>query len=333
MTRGRHRRTRRRSVRHAASGRDPAPQAGAAAAAGDSISVAAWTIVSRVTGVAKFACIGAVLGPTFFGNTYQFTNSLPNLVYYGFLAGSLFSSLLVPALVRHIDAGNRRASERVAGGFLGMTLVALLVIAPVAIILGPLVLKFAAFSGASPVVGAAEERVGRLLIIMFVPQIFCYGVVGTATAVMNARQRFALAAGAPAVENLGTIAVLVAVAVLYGTGTQLGRVSNGEMLLLGLGSTGSVAAHVATQWWGARRAGVLLLPRPGWRDSEVRVVVARAMPSIAQAGLGALQVLVLLMLANRLAGGVIAFQIAVNFYYLAIAVGATRVALSLLPRL
>jgi peptidoglycan biosynthesis protein MviN/MurJ (putative lipid II flippase) len=49
-----------------------------AAAAGDSITVATWTIVSRVTGVAKFACIGAVLGPTFFGNTYQFTNSLPN---------------------------------------------------------------------------------------------------------------------------------------------------------------------------------------------------------------------------------------------------------------
>ncbi len=306
---------------------------GAAAAAGDSITVAAWTIISRVTGVAKFACIGAVLGPTFFGNTYQFTNSLPNLVYYGFLAGSLFSSLLVPALVRHIDAGDRRASERVAGGFLGMSLAALLLIAPVAIVLGPLVLRFASLTGASPVVGAAQENVGRLLIIMFIPQIFCYGVVGTATAVMNSRQRFALAAGAPAVENLGTIAVLVAVAVLYGTGTQLGSVSNGEMLLLGLGSTGAVAAHAATQWWGARRAGVLLLPRPGWRDSEVRVVVARAMPSLAQAGLVAFQVLTLLVVANRLPGGVVAFQIALNFYYLAIALGATPVALSLLPRL
>ena len=109
------------------------------AAAGDSMAVAAWTVVSRVTGVAKFVAIGAVLGPTFFGNTYQFTNSLPNLVYYGFLAGSLFSSLLVPALVRHIDAGDHRASERVAGGFLGMTLLALVAIAPVAVILGPLV--------------------------------------------------------------------------------------------------------------------------------------------------------------------------------------------------
>jgi len=304
-----------------------------AEAAGDSITVATWTILSRATGVAKFACIGAVLGPTFFGNTYQFTNSLPNLVYYGFLAGSLFSSLLVPALVRHIDAGDRRASERVAGGFLGMTLVALLVIAPIAIVLGPLVLRFATLGGAAHMVGAEQARVGRLLIIMFVPQIFFYGVVGTATAVMNSRQRFALAAGAPAVENLGTIAVLLLTAVIYGTGTGLGNIPPGELLLLGLGSTGAVGLHAATQWWGARRAGVLLMPRPGWRDPEVRVVIRRALPSLAQAGLLAFQVLTLLVVANRLPGGVVAFQIALNFYYLAIAVGATPVALSLLPRL
>jgi putative peptidoglycan lipid II flippase len=320
--------TRRRPAMPAA-----AEQQEAAAAAGDSITVATWTIVSRVTGVAKFAAIGAVLGPTFFGNTYQFTNSLPNLVYYGFLAGSLFSSLLVPALVRHIDAGDRGASQRVAGGFLGMTLVALVVIAPVAILLGPVVLRFATLGGAGHQIGAEQAQVGRLLIIMFVPQIFFYGVVGTATAVMNSRQRFALAAGAPAVENLGTIAVLVLTAVIYGTGTRLGNIPPGELLLLGLGSTGAVALHAATQWWGASRAGVRLIPRPGWRDPEVRVVVRRALPSLAQAGLVAFQVLTLLVVANRLPGGVVAFQIALNFYYLAIAVGATPVALSLLPRL
>ena len=318
----------------AALGDDPAAlSGGAAAAAGDSISVAAWTVVSRISGVVKFAAIGAVLGPTFFGNTYQFTNSLPNLVYYGFLAGSLFSSLLVPALVRHIDSGDRPASERVAGGFLGMTLILLLAITPLAITLGPLVLKFAALGGGHQVLGAAQERVGRLLIIMFIPQVFFYGIVGTATAVMNARRRFALAAAAPALENVGTIAVLGATVVIYGAGTTLNSVPAGEVLLLGLGTTGAVALHAATQWWGAKRAGVVLVPRLGWRDPEVRVIVRRALPSLAQAGLVAVQVLTLLVIANRLPGGVVAFQIALNFYYLAIALGATPVALSLLPRL
>jgi putative peptidoglycan lipid II flippase len=313
---------------------EPDAQIKAVSAARDSMTVAAWTIVSRVTGVIKFVVIGAVLGPTFFGNTYQFTNSLPNLLYYGLLAGSLFSTLLVPALVRHIDAHDRRASERIAGGFLGITLVMLLVIAPLALTLGPLVFRFAALGGgAHAAEAAAQMRVGLLLIAMFIPQIFFYGVVGTATAVMNARRRFALAAGAPAVESLGTIAVLAAVAVFYGTGTSLSNVSFGEILLLGLGTTGAVALHAATQWWGARRAGVVLKPSPGWRDPEVRVVIRRALPSIAQAGLASLQVLTILIIANRLPGGVIAFQIALNFYYLAIAIGATPVALSLLPRL
>jgi putative peptidoglycan lipid II flippase len=308
-------------------------QSSPAAAAGDSLTVAAWTMVSRVTGVARFAVIGAVLGPTFFGNTYQFTNSLPNLVYYGFLGGSLFSSLLVPALVRHIDAGDRRASERVAGGFLGMTLAALAAVAPLAILLGPLALRFAALGGGPHIAGAAQVRAGRQLIVMFIPQIFCYAVVATSAAVMNARHRFALPAGAPAVENLGTIAVLGVTGALYGTSTSLTTVPAGEMLLLGLGSTGAVAAHAAVQWWGARRAGVLLLPRPGWRDPEVRAVVRRALPALAQAGLYAIQVLTLLAAANRLPGGVVAFQLALNFYVLANSIGTTPVALSLLPRL
>jgi len=300
------------------------------------MTVAAWTVVSRATGVMRFAVIGAVLGPTFFGNTYQFTNSLPNLVYFGFLAGSLFSSLLVPALVAHIDGrgAGREASERIAGGFLGSALVMLLAVAPVAIVVGPLVLGFGALGGEPQAAEArAQMGVGLVLIVLFIPQIFLYAVVGTSTAVMNSRRRFALAAGAPAIENVGTMAVLGAAALIYGTDTSLGQVSNGEILLLGLGSTGAVALHAATQWWGARRCGVVLVPRAGWRDPEVRVVVRRAVPSIAQAGLASLQVLVLLMIANRLAGGVVAFQIALNFYYLAIAVGATPVALSLLPRL
>ena len=304
----------------------------AASAAGDSMIVAAWTIVSRFTGLIRFAVVGAVLGPTFFGNTYQFTNSLPNLVYYGFLAGSLFSGLLVPALVRHIDAGDKLASERVAGGFLGVTLVALLPGVPLAVVFGPLALKVAALGGPQAA-SAAEVHLARLRILMFVPQVFFYGVIGTSTAVMNSRKRFALAAGAPAVENLGTIAVLLAAAVFYGSSRGLANVPTGEILLLGLGSTAAVALHAATQWWGARRAGVVLVPRPGWRDPEVRAVVRRAVPALGQTGLYAIQTLALLTLSNRVPGGVVAFQIALNFYFLANTLATVAVSLSLLPRL
>ena len=106
----------------------------------------------------------------------------------------------------------------------------------------------------------------------------------------------------------------------------------GEVLLLGLGSTAAVGPNAAVQWWGARRVGVRLAPSAGWRDPEVRAVLRRAVRSVGQAGMLALQMLALLLVANRVEGTV-AVQIALNFYYLPIAIVATPVALALLPRL
>jgi putative peptidoglycan lipid II flippase len=276
--------------------------------------------------------IGAVLGPTALGNTYQLTNSLPNLIYYGFLAGSLFSSVLVPTLVVHMDRGDRHSSERVAGGFLGVAMVVLALVAPVAVIALPEALRVVGLAGGGASIGD-EVTLARWLTLMVMPQVLGYAIIGTSAAAMNARRRFALAAAAPALENLAIVVVLLVVAVLYSRDDPGSQVPAGELLLLGLGSTAAVGVHASLQWWGARRCGVTLRPMPGWRDAEVRRVVRRALPSLAQSGLVALQILTLLLIASRVPGGTVAMQIALNFYALPIAVAATPVALSLLPRL
>lgn len=303
----------------------------------DSMTVGAWTALSRGTGVIRVVVIGAVLGPTFLGNTYQLTNSLPNLIYYGFLAGSLFVSLLVPALVKHIDSRRPKDTARVSGGFLGIALALLLLLAPLAVVLLPELLRVTSLGGVglsgSTLQDSGQIGVTRLLILLTIPQVFLYAVVGSATAVMYAHRRFALPAAAPLVENLGIILVLVLVGLIYGTGKELGSQSTGQVLLLGLGSTGAVAAHAAIQWWGARRAGIVLRPRAGWRDPEVLVTIRKALRSVTQAGLLAVQLLALLLVSNRVAGGTVAIQMALNFYYLPIALAATPVALALLPRL
>ena len=312
-------------------GLPPDPGAGSRAAA-DSVTVATWTVVSRVTGLVRIAAIGAVLGPTVLGNTFQFTNALPNLIYYGLLAGSLFTSLLVPALVHHVDERDRGASERLAGGFLGTTLLALAVVLPVAVLLAPTLLAVTAPDHQAGAGGADQAQMARLLFLMFAPQVFCYAVVGTASATMNAHQRFGLAAAAPALENVGIIVVLGIDAAVRGRHpSPTGGTGTGELLLLGLGTTAAVAAHAALQWWGARRAGVVLRPLAGWRNPEVTTIIRRAMPSLGQAGLLAVQVIILLAAANRTTGGVVGFQLALSFVYLAVALGVTPVALGMLP--
>lgn len=287
-------------------------------AARDTMTVAVWTTISRVTGMARVIVIGAVLGPTYFGNAYQLTNVLPNLVFYGFLAGSLLSSLLVPALVRHIDAGDGDETGRVAGGFLGAEWLILLVAGPVAILAASMLLP----NGESVLV----------LAVLAVPQVFCYAMVASATAVMYAKRRYLLAAAAPALENLGVITVLVLAGVLYAN-PAAGSVPTGAVLLIGGGSTLAVMLHASVQWWGARRCGVTLVPRAGWRDSEVRRVMRRAVRSMAQAGLLAAQTLLLLAVAGRVAGGTVALQMSLNFYHLPLAIAAAPVGLALLPRL
>jgi peptidoglycan biosynthesis protein MviN/MurJ (putative lipid II flippase) len=304
-------------------------------AVGDSMSVAVWTAISRLTGVFRGITIAAVLGATYFANTYQFTNSLPNLVFYGLLAGSMFSSLLVPALVHHIDAGDERAAARTAGGLLGVAALGMLLLIPLVAIGTPWLLRLGSLGATNAAAAQSQVHEGAILVLLFLPQVPLYAVVGTATAVMNAHRRFALAAAAPALENIGTIAILGVVAVLYSrSATQQHTVPFSLMILLGAGTTCAVLLHASIQWWGARRVGVTLVPNAGgWRDPEVRATTRRAVPAAVQAALASLQVVALLLVADRVAGGVVAFQLGLNFQSLPIAIGATPVALSLVPRL
>jgi putative peptidoglycan lipid II flippase len=307
---------------------DPAPSDVAAA----SVSGATWTLVSRVTGFGRVAVTAAVLGPTYLGNTFQATNLLPNLVFY-LLTGSLFANLLVPPLMRHIDAGDRERTERLARGFLGVVLPVLAAVSVVAVLAGPLLLRLFSAGVADPGVAADQRRVGLLLLVLVMPQVPLYGIAFTGAAVMNAHGRFALATAAPIFENVGIIVTLGVAAVLFGAGGDLATVTTAQLVLLGTGATASVGLHAGAQWWGARGCGVTLVPRWAWRDPEVRAIVDRAVPSLGSAGLIATREFAILTVANRVAGGVVAFQVAYNFYNLSVALGARTVAAAALPTL
>jgi putative peptidoglycan lipid II flippase len=117
------------------------------------------------------------------------------------------------------------------------------------------------------------------------------------------------------------------------SGLELGAVGTGRLVVLGAGSTVAVAVHAGVLWWGARRAGIDLRPRAGWREPEVRRILSLAVPSLGSAGLSAARNFGLLVAANRLRGGVVAFQAALNVFHLPVALAAHPVSVALLPRL
>jgi putative peptidoglycan lipid II flippase len=292
-----------------------------------------WTLVSRMTGLARILVLGAVLGATYLGNTYQGMNALPNLVYYQILAGSLFVSLLVPPLMRHIREGDQERADRLVRGFFGGVLALGVIAMAVIMVAAPLILHVFSLGVTDPHSAAEQRRVGLVLLLLFAPQIPLYVIAGTGAAVMNAYGRYALAAGAPTIENVGIMVTLVAVAVIYGTGGTLSNVSTAEIVILGLGTTGAVALHATLEWLGARRSQPSMRPARAWNDPEVRTVLVRIRAVLAYTGLATLQLVATMVIANRVGGGLVAFQLALNFFYLPTAIITWPVARALVPRL
>lgn len=298
--------------------------------ASHSRSVALWILVSRATGFGRVAVIAAVLGPTWFGNLFQIVAVLPTIVY-SLLAASALSALLVPLLVAHIDLGDAARVVRLANGALGLIEVPLLCLCVLGIAMAPDLLHALTSNAAGETTRMRQVQFGIPLLALVLPQLMLYGLVGTAVAVQQAHGRFALAAAASALENLGVIAVFAGAAALFGTDISGDANGPARLMVLGGGSTAAVALHAGLQWWGARRVGVTLLPRAGWRDPELRGMVWRSAASVGYTALYWSAFLTVIAVAARVPGGVAAFQIAHSCCQLPIALTATPLATAQLP--
>lgn len=297
-----------------------------------SASGALWTVVSRATGLVRIVVTAAVLGPTYLGNLFTATNSLPNLIFYDLLLGSLVAPLLIPVVVKSLDSADVRRAERIAGGFLGAGSAVMLPMTLLLIGAGPLILHLLTVGVPERTTRAAMIETGWPLLALLLPQVVLYLVAATGAAVQNARGRFALAAGAPAVENVGAVLVLLLAALLFGS-PSVEQITGAHLLLLGGGTTFAVALHAAVQWWGARHIGITLVPRAGWRDTEIREMARLARPSLGYAALSAGRWFGLLAVAGTVQGGVVALQIGAQLAALPVALFVKPLGNALLPRL
>lgn len=309
------------------------PSTAGAATARSSATVGAWTLVSRITGLLRVVVIGAVLGPTFLANTFLATNTVPNLTY-SVVAGPVLALVVVPALVR--ASADRGAA---AGALLTRRLSALLLLLSVGValllVLASPLLAWTFTIGVPTEIGRAEaHRSTVLLLALTAPQVVLYTLAALGAAAQQSRGRFALAAAAPALENVGLVVTVLVVASLHGSLLELGSAPDSVVLLLGAGATGAVALHAAVQVVGASRAGLSLRPAGGLRsDPAVADVMRRLRGSAAVAALPAGAFYLLLAASATVRGGVLVFQMAHAFYSLPSALGARAVTTAVLPGL
>ncbi|MDP8938343.1 MAG: hypothetical protein M3O23_11560, partial [Actinomycetota bacterium] len=288
-------------------------------------------VVSRVTGLLRVLAVGGALGATYLGNTYQTANLVSNLLFE-LLAAGLLSSVLVPPFVRLIDAGRGPDAETLAGALLGIALVVLGVVTLAGLLARPWIMRALTVAVDEPEVRRREVELGSFLLVLFLPQVLLYAIGAVATALLHGSRRFLAAAVAPVANNVVVIATMGVFWAIHERSAGL-DIPLAERVVLAGGTTGGVVAMTLVPVVALRRAGIRLRPR--WRPHhpELRGLVRAGGWAAASLALGQVLIAITLVLANRVEGGVVAYQIAFTAFLLPYAVLAHPVLTTLYPRL
>ena len=165
--------------------------------------VAVGTALSRLTGFVRIAAIAYALGVTALAGTYSYANETPNIVYE-LLLGGVLTATLVPLFVRHFESHDEDAASAV----FTVSILVLLAVTVVGILLAPWIVDLYTLrvDGANL---ADQQALATDLLRLFMPQMLFYGIATLATAMLNAKRRFAAAAFAPVLNNIVVIAVFL----------------------------------------------------------------------------------------------------------------------------
>ncbi len=294
--------------------------------------VAGLTAVSRATGFARIVVVGAVLGRTVLGDTYQTANSIPNVVFELLAAGVLQSALL-PHLVRTERELGADGARAFLDRLLAVVLVGLAAVVAVGMVGAPLVMR--AFSAAS--LGAVERSdkiaLGAAMLVVFLPQLLFYATGAVATAALNSRLRFGAAAAAPIVNNVVVIGAYAWFDRLrHGRAPSL-RLSGGEFAVLSGGTTVAVVAFTLVPVVAARRAGWPIRPRLRVPSIPLAAMLTVGRWAAAQVALVQVIQIAVLVVANRVAGATTTYTLASGAFLVPFAILAAPIATAVGPRL
>lgn len=288
--------------------------------------------MSRASGLIRVVVIASVLGSTALGDLFVAVNVIP-LMLYDVFAGSAISSVLVPPLVRLLDAGGRERVRAFTARALGLVTTVFGAVV-VGAVLGHRLLARLLTSGFDAAVQQPAIRVAGLLLILILPQLVLYAVIGVLVSIQHAHRRFLLPSVAPLVENLGLMATVAVVWYRYGTGIEVGAAPTGLVVTLAVGSGISVLVHTGLQAMGAYRAHGSLAWSFRWRHPDVTALFGPARESFGWSGTLAVRHFALVVAAGYAgAGGVQAFEMATLAYYIPVALIGRPVASANLPRL
>jgi putative peptidoglycan lipid II flippase len=296
--------------------------------------MATGTLLSRVTGLLRVTVLVATLGvgESRLADVYNVANTTPNIIYE-LVLGGILSSIFVPVFVEVRTTRGPRQAWHVARATMTIAFVGLGLLALATMATSSWIIRLYIHSG-SPQERAEAIRLGGQLLAMFMPQVVFYGVGAVMTGLLNANRRFGVPMFAPILNNLVVIAVGLTFHVLVGRQVpQVGEVTTGQKLLLGLGTTAGVAAMTLVQWPFLRRIGFRFHFVWNWRDRALRKMATLSAFTVGYVVTNQLGYLLVPVLAYGVQGGYTAYSTAFIFFQLPHGVFAVSVMTALLPPL
>ena len=294
------------------------------------IVATAGTAASRLTGFLRLGAMTFALGvaESRLADTYNLANTTPNILYELVLGGILSSVLIRVYIETRQKDGEGEAFEFISRLTIGATLL-LAAIALLGIVAAPWIFRL--YTVLSPQ-SELQQEAGTFLLRLFVPQLVFYGLSTISTAVLNAHRRFGVPMFAPVLNNLAVTATMIAFALLVPRPQRgLADVPGQSLWLLGLGTTGGVALMGLIPWLSLRRIGYRLRRPATLRDPRFRKLAKLSAYMLGYVATNQAGLAVAMILANRVQGGVTAYQYAFVFFQLPHGLLAVSIATAAFP--
>lgn len=263
-------------------------------------TVSAFTLLSRVTGLAREIMTTALFGASAMTDAFMVAFRIPNMLRRLFAEGA-FAQAFVPALAAERAAKGDEATKLLIHATATVLLWVLLLVCLIGVVAAPL-LVMGMGGGLQAEARSAAVDMTRWMF----PYIGCMSLVALSAGILNTWKRFALPAVTPVLLNLAVIAAG------YGLSGPLQAHGWPPIYALAFGVMAGGLLQLGVQIPALTRLG--LLPRPSlswrrlreaWAHSGVKRILRQMAPALLGVGVAQLSLLINTQIASHIAPGAV----------------------------
>ncbi len=286
------------------------------------VNVGGATLASRVLGFVRETMIAGALGAGPVADAFYAAFRFPNLFRRLFAEGA-FNSAFIPLYARTLEGEGEDAARKFAEDVLSALLLVLAAITALVMIATPVIVTLLAPGFTSD--ARKFDLTVELFRVMF-PYLICMSLTAMVTGVLNAHRRFFIAALAPTLLNIITIAALVTAVVMGLKGQAVGRLLSWSVLAAGIAQLLMVIVAARHIGFHARLTRPRLTP-------GVKRLLWLAAPAAATGGITQINLFIGQIIASGKEGAIAVLQYADRVYQLPLGVVGIAVGVVLLPEL